>query len=128
MNINRKWHLIDASKENLGRVATRIAMLLQGKHKTGFVKHIDGGDYVVVVNSEQVKVTGNKEEAKIYDRYSGYPGGRKEISLKDLRIKKPMTIIYQAVHGMLPKNKLRSKMLTRLKIVVGDNNPYQSHL
>lgn len=127
-SIIRKWHVIDASEHNLGRIATKISHLLQGKHKPSFVKSEDAGDYVVVINSEKIQVTGNKEEGKIYDRYTGFPGGRKELTLKALRTRKPTEILYQAVSGMLPKNKLRAKMLTRLKLVVGSSNPYQAHL
>ncbi len=128
MNIPRKWHLIDASQHNLGRVATQISMLLQGKHKSDFVKNVDAGDYVVVVNSEKIQVTGKKEQDKTYERYSGFPSGRKVMKLKDVRERKPSEILYQAVSGMLPKNKLRAKMIRRLKLVIGSSNPYESHL
>src|SRR3989338_7231205 len=106
-NVNsHEWHLIDASKETLGRAATKIAKLLQGKHKVGFVKNADTGDYVVVVNSEKITVTGNKETDKYYDRYSGYPkGGRKVTQMKLLRQRRPTQILQEAVSGMLPKNK-----------------------
>lgn len=124
MTIQRSWHLYDANNQTLGRLATEVAALLMGKHKPGFMRHKDEGDYVVIVNVEKIGVTGNKERAKVYDRYSGYPSGRREIPLFMMRERKPEEIIYRAVKGMLPKNKLQDLVLKRLKLVVGDTNPY----
>jgi large subunit ribosomal protein L13 len=123
-DIKRKWHLIDLKGETLGRVGTKIAQLLMGKGKAYFVRNLDCGDYVVVVNAKEVKVTGNKEEQKKYYRHSGYPGGFKEETLKELRGRRPEDIITHAVKGMLPQNKLRDKMLTRLFVFAGEEHKY----
>lgn len=122
--IKRKWHLFDVEDKILGRVATQIAFLLRGKGKPYFIPHLDCGDYVVVINAKEVKVTGKKEKQKIYTRYSGYPGGLKKETLKHLRQKSPEKIIRQAVSGMLPKNKLRKRWLARLFVSVDDKHPY----
>ncbi|MEO0276365.1 MAG: 50S ribosomal protein L13 [candidate division WOR-3 bacterium] len=121
---DRKWYLIDAKDKILGRLASRIEIILMGKRKPIYSPHIDVGDYVVVINSDKVKVTGNKEKKKIYYFHSFYPGGLKEISFERMRIKKPENIIYLAVKRMLPKNKLGRKMLKRLKIYAGENHPH----
>ena len=123
--IKRKWHLIDAKDKILGRLATQIAQLLMGKSKPYFTRHLDCGDYVVVINAKEVKVTGKKEKQKIYYRHSGYPGGLKETPLWMLREKHPERIIIHAVSGMLPKNKLRARMLTRLKVQPEEEHPYE---
>lgn len=123
--IIRKWHLIDLKNQVLGRTATRIANLLMGKTKPYFAKNMDCGDYVVVVNAKNVKVTGKKEEKKVYTRYSGYPGGIRRITLKEMREKKPEEIIRHAVSGMLPKNRLHDKMLKRLYIFIEEQHPYE---
>lgn len=126
---NHQWHLLDANNQTLGRLATHVAKLLQGKHKTGFLKSTDNGDYVVVINSEKIGVTGSKELTKTYERYSGYPkGGHKITILKHLRQRKPTQILKEAVSGMLPKNKLRAQFLKRLRLVIGDQHKYQSQL
>ena len=118
--VERKWHLIDAAEApTLGRLSAKIATLLSGKNKATFTPHTDGGDFVVVVNAEKVKVTGNKEEDKMYYRHSGFPGGLKEASLKELREKNPAMIIEKAVYGMLPTNKLRDDRMKRLKVYAG---------
>lgn len=114
--LERDWHLFDAQEESFGRMASKIAVLLRGKHKTDFTPHIDGGDYVVVTNSDNLKYTGNKGEGKIYYKYSGYMGGLKEINLKDKIKKDSREVIKIAVYGMLPKNKLRDEMIKRLKV------------
>lgn len=115
-DIKRNWHLFDAKDQVLGRLAVGIAQELIGKKKPYFVGHLDCGDYVVVVNARNVRVTGKKEEKKIYTYYSGYPGGLRKSTLKEVRKKKPQEIIKHAVSGMLPKNKLRDRMLKRLFI------------
>lgn len=124
-DVKRIWHLIDLKDKTLGRVSTQIAMLLMGKSKPYFVRNLDCGDYVVVINASLVKTTGNKEAKKIYYRYSGYPGGLSKEALKDLRKRKPEDIIYHAVKGMLPQNKLRDKMLSRFFIFSGPKHKYE---
>lgn len=123
-NIKREWHLINVKDEVLGRVSTKIANLLMGKGKPYFVKNLDCGDYVIVINAKDVKVTGKKELLKKYYRYSGYPGGFKAETLLDLRNRKPQEIIRHAVSGMLPQNKLKSRMLKRLLVFAGQDHPY----
>jgi large subunit ribosomal protein L13 len=115
-DIVREWYVIDVQGKTLGRVAGEIAKLLMGKKKPYFVRNLDCGDYVVVLNAKEVKVTGNKEQAKMYYRHSGYPGGFKAESLRELRARKPENIITHAVKGMLPQNKLKDRMLTRLYV------------
>jgi large subunit ribosomal protein L13 len=122
----RKWVLIDAKNRILGRLATRIAKILQGKHKPTYSPNFLCGDKVVVINAKYIKVTGKKREDKIYDKYSGYPGGRKEITFKRLMEKNPSKILYLAVKGMLPKNKLGKLMLRSLKIYPEDKYPHQA--
>lgn len=123
-DISREWHLIDANGAILGRTATQIVAYLMGKGKGYFAKNMDCGDYVVVTNAEKVKVTGNKEKAKVYTRYSGYPGGLHKARLEEVRADKPTEIIRHAVSGMLPKNKLRAQFLKRLYIYTGTEHPY----
>ena len=125
--IQRSWHVFNAKGQILGRLATQVASLLMGKHKSGFVRHLDSGDHVVILNSEQVAVTGKKEETKLYTRHSGYPGGLRQTTLDKLRAEKPTQILVHAVEGMLPKNKLQDRMLKRLHVVVGDVNPYAKY-
>jgi len=113
---DRKWYIIDAQGQTLGRMATQIAMILKGKNKPDFAPHVDNGDYVIVINADKFKVTGNKLEDKMYYRHTGYLGWLKEISLWNLLEKKPFQPIEKAVSGMLPKNKLRPEMISRLKL------------
>lgn len=122
--IVRGWQLVDVDGENLGRTATKIAQLLMGKSKPYFARNLDCGDYVVVINAAHVKTTGNKEDLKEYQRFSGYPGGLRRETLGELRARKPEEIIRHAVSGMLPKNKLREKMLTRLYVFAGAEHKY----
>ena len=122
--IKRDWHLIDASSKILGRLAPEIVKVLQGKHKRNYVPYLDMGDYVVVINAKKVIVSGKKDDQKIYTRYSGYPGGLKEISFNKLLEEKPEEIVKRAVSGMLPKNKLRKKRLTRLYVFADENHPF----
>lgn len=124
-DVERAWHLVDVDGKTLGRVATQIAQLLMGKGKAYFVRNLDCGDYVVVVNAKNVKVTGKKEVQKTYYRHSGYPGGFKSESLKELRERKPEDIIKHAVKGMLPDNRLRDKMLARLFINAEATHKYE---
>lgn len=123
-DIIRTWHLIDVKGKTLGRVSGEIAKLLMGKAKPYFVRNMDCGDYVVVINAKEVKVTGKKEENKMYYRHSMYPGGFKAESLKELRSRKPEDIITHAVKGMLPQNKLKDKMLTRLHVYAGEEHRF----
>ena len=112
----RKWYIVDATDKTLGRLATEIAVILKGKNKASFMPHLDNGDYVIVTNCDKFKVTGKKMTDKMYYRHTGYLGGLKEISLEDLLNKKPVKALEFAVSGMLPKNKLRKGMLSRLKL------------
>lgn len=118
-DISRNWILIDATEAPLGRLATLIASRLIGKYKPTYTPHVDDGDYVVVINASQLVVTGNKEEAKTYYRHSGFPGGLKERSLKEVRELDPAKIIEKAVKGMIPKNKLSPERLARLRVFAG---------
>ena len=122
--IKRDWHLIDVKDQVLGRVSSKIAELLMGKGKPYFVRNLDCGDYVVIINSSQVKTTGRKEDQKNYYRHSGYPGGFRVETLKELRERKPDAIITHAVKGMLPQNRLRDRMLTRLFVFAGEEHKY----
>ncbi len=125
-DIVREWHLVDLNKKILGRATTEIARLLQGKHKVNYVPYLDMGDYVVVINSAKVKLSGNKAQNKIYTRYSGYPGGLKRTVFSEVIKKNPAEIVRHAVSGMLPKNKLRARRLTRLYIYKDEKHPYES--
>lgn len=127
-DIKRSWHLIDAKDAILGRISTSIAELLMGKGKPYFVRNLDCGDYVVVINAKDVKVTGKKELKKQYTRYSGYPGGLRRETLKELRGRKPEEVIRHAVSGMLPKNRLHDRMLKRLYVFAGEEHPYQDKI
>jgi large subunit ribosomal protein L13 len=124
-DIKRGWHLIDVKDKTLGRVASEIAQLLMGKGKAYFVRNLDCGDYVVIVNAKHIKVTGNKEEQKKYYRHSGYPGGFRVETLKEVRGRKPEMIITHAVKGMLPQNRLRDRMLKRLFVFAEEEHKYQ---
>ncbi len=123
-DIKREWHLIDVKDKTLGRISSEIAQLLMGKRKPYFVRNLDCGDYVVIINAKDVKVSGNKEEQKNYYRHSGYPGGFRSETLKEMRVRKPGDIIVHAVKGMLPQNKLRDKMLRRLFVFAGEEHKY----
>lgn len=125
-DVTRTWYEVDASDATLGRIATQIATLLTGKGKPMFTKHIDCGDFVIVVNADKLKVTGSKETDKMYYHHSGYPGGLKETQLKDVMAKDPSKVIYQAVRGMLPVNKLRDGRLARLKIYAGAEHNHEA--
>lgn len=123
---SRDWYLIDATGKVLGRFSTRIAKILMGKAKPTWQPHLDGGDYIVVVNAKKISVTGNKEENKMYYRHSGYPGGLKEETLKHLRARKPEEIIHHAVRGMLPKSRLGRAMIKKLFIYSGTEHPHEA--
>ena len=124
--IERKWHLIDASDKVLGRLSTQIAALLLGKHKAMFTRNLDAGDYVVVINAEKVRFTGNKGKQKLYYRHSGYPGGLRSDSLDKLMETDPRKVITHAVKGMLPHNRLGVVRLKKLKVYVGPTHPHEA--
>ena len=123
-DIERKWHVFDASDKILGRLASEIARLLMGKHKPMFTRNLDTGDFVVVINADKVRVTGNKLKQKLYYRHSGYPGGLKSPSLGEMMQTHPTRVIEHAVKGMLPHNRLGARMFKKLKVYVGDTHPH----
>jgi large subunit ribosomal protein L13 len=123
-NFNPKWHLVDADGKTLGRLATRVAILLRGKNKPIFAPHQDTGDFVVVINAKKVFLTGKKWKEKIYTHHSGYPGGLKQASAEKIAEKKPERLITMAVQGMLPKTKLGKKLIKKLKVYAGDAHPH----
>jgi large subunit ribosomal protein L13 len=127
-DIERQWWVVDAADKILGRVATEAASLLMGKHKPMYAPYIDTGDYVVVVNAARVRVTGKKPEQKIYYRYSGYPGGLKSPSFKEVFAKNPTRVIELAVKGMLPHNRLGRAMFKKLKVYPGDEHPHKAQV
>ena len=122
--IERQWYLVDAEGKTLGRLATRIADTLRGKGKAQYTPHVDTGDFVVVVNAEKIAVTGKKLDEKVYYRHSGYPGGLKQRSLREQLERRPTEVIRTAVKGMLPKNKLAARQLTKLKVYAGPDHPH----
>jgi len=122
--VEKKWYLIDASNKILGRLASEIANILRGKHKSLFTPHMDAGDYVIVVNAEKVVLTGKKLDEKIYYRHSGYVGGLRETTAKEMLQKRPENLIRLAVKGMLPKTSLGRRQLTKLKIYTGHTHPH----
>ncbi len=122
--IERQWWLVDAAGKPLGRLATEIAALLRGKNKVTYAPHIDQGDFVVVVNAAEVKLTGNKEEQKVYKHYTGYPSGLRTFPARHIRAKQPTRMITQAVSGMLPKNKQSRQMLRRLRVFAGGEHAH----
>ena len=122
--MDNNWLLLDAKDETLGRLSSKIASILMGKNKAQYTPHNDLGDYVVVVNAEKIKVTGNKNTQKRYYRHTGYPGGLKSSTFSEIIEKDPENIILKAVKGMLPKNKLSNSMISKLKIYAGDNHPH----
>jgi large subunit ribosomal protein L13 len=126
--ISREWFIVDAEGQTLGRLASEIAQIIRGKKKPFFTPHMDMGDFVVVVNAEKVKVTGNKEKDKTYFRHSGYPGGVTQISLRKVRQDYPQRIITNAVKGMLPHNRLGRQLLTHLKVYSGTDHPHSAQL
>lgn len=122
--ITRQWYLIDASGQKLGRLASVVATYLQGKHKPTYAPHLDSGDYVVVINTAGIAVSGNKLEGKLYYRHSGYPGGIKSINLAEQLAKDPNRVVQLAVKGMLPKNRLQGDRLARLKLAATSEHPH----
>ncbi|GBC85409.1 50S ribosomal protein L13 [bacterium HR11] len=125
-DVQRRWWVIDARGQVLGRVATRAAILLMGKHKPDYVPYMDVGDYVIVINAREVVLTGQKEKKKVYYRHSGYPGGLKSVTAAQVRATHPERLIEWAVSGMLPKNRLRKVYLRKLKVYADDRHPHQA--
>lgn len=123
--VKRVWHLIDAKDEILGRLATRVAVLLTGKGKPSYSTQMDVGDFVVILNAEKIEVTGKKSTQKVYRSHSGYPGGLKEVSFSKMLETHPERILEKAISGMLPDNRLKKGRMARLKVLVGDKNPYE---
>ncbi len=124
--VKRKWWIIDAEKKVLGRLAVKVAEKISGRGKIDYTPHVDGGDFVIVINAEKVKITGSKMAEKVYYTYSGYLGHQKKITLQELMKKKPELVIEHAVKGMINRNKLKAKMLKRLKIFAGPEHRHQA--
>jgi large subunit ribosomal protein L13 len=122
--IERRWYVVDAEGQTLGRLATRIADTLRGKKKPEYTPHVDTGDFVVVVNAEKIAVTGKKREQKVYRRHSGYPGGLRERTLGDELERRPTEVLRRAVKGMLPRNRLANQQINKLKIYAGAEHPH----
>jgi large subunit ribosomal protein L13 len=125
-DIRHAWFVVDATDQVLGRLATRVAKVLSGKHRPSWVPYLDTGDFVVVTNAERVRLTGNKPDEKVYHRHTGYPGGLKSVLAKDLRAKYPERLIEEAVRGMLPKTKLGRKQFKKLKVYKGGSHPHEA--
>ena len=123
---DRKWYLVDAKDQVLGRMATEVARVIRGKNKAIFTPNMDTGDFVVVINADKVKLTGKRQTLKSYLHHSGYPGGQKEVSFQEMMKKKPEFVIHNAVKGMLPKNRLGRKLIKKLKVYAGEEHPHQA--
>jgi len=124
--VERKWFVVDAADQNLGRLSSQVAYILRGKHKPTFSPSVDAGDYVIIVNADKIKVTGRKLDQKVYTRYSGYIGNKKEITMRDMQNKKPEYILTHAVKGMLPKNNLGRQMYAKLHVYAGPDHKHQA--
>jgi large subunit ribosomal protein L13 len=122
--VQRTWYVVDGTNQTVGRMCARIAAVLRGKHKASYTPHFDAGDFVIVINADKVVFTGNKFEDKLYQNFSGYPGGLREESAKDLIKRRPEAIVERAVKGMLPKNRLGRKMYKKLFVYAGDKHPH----
>jgi len=125
-SVNRKWYVVDATGLVLGRAATRLATILRGKHRPTYTPHVDTGDFVIVTNVEKIRLSGAKEDGKIYYRHTGFPGGLKSATAKETRQKNPEMLLRNAVQGMLPKNRLGRQIIKKLKIIVGPNHPHEA--
>ena len=123
-DITRKWYVVDARNIVLGRLATRVAHVLRGKHKPIFAPHVDVGDHVIIINAEKVRVTGRKAQQKKYVRYTGYPGGKREVVYEDMIAKFPERVLEHAIKGMLPHNSLGRQMFKKLKVYAGEQHPH----
>ena len=124
--IDRKWFVVDAKNKTLGRLSSKVAQVLRGKNKVNYTPHIDMSDFVVVINSDHIKLSGNKEETKKYWRHSGYPGGGRHADYKSLKNDNSELILFNAVKGMLPSNKLSNKLIKHLKVYAGSEHPHES--
>ena len=124
--IVRQWHVVDAEGQVLGRLASKAAMILMGKHKPTYTTFLDTGDHLIVINAEKVRLTGSKDQQKLYRRHSGYPGGLTEVGAVKMRATRPTKMIEQAIAGMLPKNKLGKQMYRKLKVYAGPKHPHQA--
>jgi large subunit ribosomal protein L13 len=124
--IKREWHLLDADNVVLGKLASQAAMLLMGKHKTTYTPFLDTGDHVIVVNAAKVKLTGKKDDQKVYRRFTGYPGGLVEVGARKMRATRPTRMIEDAIFGMLPKTKMGKQMYRKLKVYAGDKHPHSA--
>jgi large subunit ribosomal protein L13 len=122
--VQRQWFVVDGTNQTVGRMCARIAAMLRGKHKASYTPHVDTGDYIIVINCEKVVLTGNKLEEKLYDTYSGYPGGRKEETAQNLQRRRPEVLIERAIKGMLPKNRLGRQMYKKLFVYAGAEHPH----
>ncbi|CAN5612221.1 50S ribosomal protein L13 [soil metagenome] len=125
-DIERSWFVVDAAGQRLGMLASRIAVVLEGKHKPSFATHIDSGDHVIVLNASRIDVSGNKLASKLYSRHSGYPGGLRQETLGDLLERRPEEVIRRAVKGMLPRNRLGAQQLRKLKVYAGAEHPHEA--
>jgi large subunit ribosomal protein L13 len=124
--IVRQWHVVDATDQVLGRVASKAAMILMGKHKPTYTRFLDTGDHVIIINAAKIRLTGSKESQKVYRHHTGYPGGLVEIGAVKMRATRPAKMIEHAIAGMLPKNKLGKQMYRKLKVYAGDKHPHQA--
>ncbi|MFQ5446745.1 MAG: 50S ribosomal protein L13 [Saprospiraceae bacterium] len=122
--VQRNWYVVDAEGQTAGRLFSRIASVLRGKHKPSFTPHVDTGDYVIVINAEKIRFTGNKLDQKVYLRYTGYPGGQRSETVRSLMERKPEAVIEKGVRGMLPKNKLGRAMIKKLYVYAGSEHPH----
>ncbi|WP_299298618.1 50S ribosomal protein L13 [uncultured Brachybacterium sp.] len=127
-DVERSWHVIDATDVVLGRLASQVAQLLRGKHKPVFAPHVDAGDFVIIINAEKVALTGNKREAKLAYRHSGYPGGLRSTPYSELLEKNPERAVEKAIRGMLPKNKLADQQIKKLKVYKGSEHPHAAQM
>jgi large subunit ribosomal protein L13 len=125
---DKKWHLVDAEGQTLGRLATRVAKVLRGKYKTNYTPHADCGDYVVVINAEKIALSGNKMSDKIYTRHTGYPGGQRTLTAAELLEKRPIRLVEKAVKGMLPKNRLGSKLYGNMYVYAGTEHEQEAQM
>ncbi|MFU0799756.1 MAG: 50S ribosomal protein L13 [Xylanivirga thermophila] len=126
--IERKWYVVDATGKTLGRLASQVAAILRGKNKPIYTPHVDTGDHVIIINAEKIRVTGNKMDQKIYYRHTGYPGGLREASYREMMEKDPAFVLYTAVKGMLPHNKLGRDMIKKLRVYVGPEHPHEAQM
>ena len=125
-DVIRKWYLVDANGKTLGRLASRVAILLRGKHKPTFTPHIDTGDHVVIINADKIRLTGDKLKTKTYIHHTGYPGGLKSVTAEHLHAKNPTGLVTRAIKGMLPKNPLGKQMARKLKVYAGTEHPHEA--